>query len=1570
MSFKKCALKAGITSEDMAEIRQHIQGANSEAQGVQDYLDGIDADLNDLRNQTGTQVVTEQVETEGEAITGDIVDLIKGLKPSVLSQEQDTAKSILALWRESGIDGAISETEKTITVDKIVVPEGDRGSGIGSTAMRQLMAYADRSGKAIALTPSKDFGAKSVPRLKKFYKDLGFVENKGKVKDFEISESLYRPAAQQEDATGISKEIKEKILNKNQVDRGLKAPKSARFWRGIGKNSGSAGSTYGTGLYVARSRAEAKEYAGEGGKLYEMDRSDLPQDPLRFSTIMDYQNWLNRATDSMEMKGPREFNAKYPDVREFIQSLDPALDGIQIGTGSDSIFVNYGGRKLFEQEGEIEPRGQISILPDAAIIKLYKSANLSTFLHESGHLFLEMTGKLYGHAKATPEIKADGDAILSFLGAKSFDSITVEQHEKWARAQEKYFGEGKAPSVELQTPFRRFSQWIKQVYKSLTRLNVELTDDVRQVMDRMLASDEQIDRLSGNFKPLFESAEDAEMTKEEYAAYEGNASPDAAKEDLFKKLVKELRRQETKWWKDEKSRIQAKASDRLAVTPVYSAEKHIRENDIKLSKAEIKAVFDGKIPRRLYGINSDDGVSASDIAPAFGFASGEEMIAEMGGSATLSKAASNQADAAMFRMHGDMLSDGSIEEQAEIAMRDASRAKKLLSELRSLSKKTGEESIDRDSLKEYAKATISKLQIRSIRPSQYRAAEIRAAREAATAKSKGDISKAKSAKTQELINFYLGKEAFLAKDRAEKIRSKHKAIQVKSFDAKRYNNEYVNVAKTIIRVFDYRKTSRADAERNKLELDNARLWIESQQTDDAEKSSPYLVQADILGRLITYKEMTVEDLQGLDDTVTSLMKAAREDSDNDREKFNASMDELGDSLVKNRIKTFSTDFDTDVPYVKARELFEGVTSALRKMDSLVRQADAFKEQGPMWQAAIKPLLHASNKALTMRNTAGEDLRAIFAGYDGVFGSGIIGDMAKDAAGIDGGKKTFTFESGQVHRLSYGARISVALNMGNDGNYEALTTMNTLPLTDGDVNEIVSSLSEKDWDLVQNLWAYIDTYWPMAAELEKERSGAAPIKVSGRPFVTPAGRSMKGGYYPLSADPAGDTKLGDIDTQAAKVMNGGSVSKATKTGSLIERTKFGGKKINFSINVVFNHIDEVIHDVSHWGAVNSVNRALSNHRVNGELTKSLGTAGVKAIQQRLKEVAAGPQRIDALTWWERPLRYARLAATYGALGYSVSTSLKNIVGLTTAVPEVGSKLLAEAGIEWMTSPIEVGEFIKSKSEYMIERGQVINRDIAQIRASIKTDRKIDKLKDYSFWFMTQTDKAVTRPIWLAAYRKGGTMFETESEAIDYADQTVRRTQGSGDTMDLSNVETRSELMKTMTIMYSAMNAIYNITAEQHLRYKAQGIEGAGSITGFQYFTNMMWLTVIPGLIMALIMRSDKDDEPEKVAKHIGWEIAGQTLGMVPIVRDAASLARYGSSFPTPLVDVLSSPVEFSKQVSQGKIDKGLLRATTGIMAAAQVPGTSQLNRTFGYLIDLNDGEIDSFSPWELIVTGKE
>ena len=79
-----------------------------------------------------------------------------------------------------------------ISLSKIVVPEGKRGEGVGTKVIADIIEYADRNNKRIVLTPTKEFGATSVKRLKDLYKKFGFVENKGKNKDFTTKELMYR----------------------------------------------------------------------------------------------------------------------------------------------------------------------------------------------------------------------------------------------------------------------------------------------------------------------------------------------------------------------------------------------------------------------------------------------------------------------------------------------------------------------------------------------------------------------------------------------------------------------------------------------------------------------------------------------------------------------------------------------------------------------------------------------------------------------------------------------------------------------------------------------------------------------------------------------------------------------------------------------------------------------------------------------------------------------------------------------------------------------------------------------------------------------------------------------------------------------------------------------------------------------------------------------------------------------------------------------------------------------------------------------------------------------------------
>jgi len=83
------------------------------------------------------------------------------------------------------------EDSGAITLDKLIVPRGRRERGLGSALMRDLVAYADRQGKQVRLTPSGAYGG-APRRLARFYARFGFVRNEGAQRDPGCGESMYR----------------------------------------------------------------------------------------------------------------------------------------------------------------------------------------------------------------------------------------------------------------------------------------------------------------------------------------------------------------------------------------------------------------------------------------------------------------------------------------------------------------------------------------------------------------------------------------------------------------------------------------------------------------------------------------------------------------------------------------------------------------------------------------------------------------------------------------------------------------------------------------------------------------------------------------------------------------------------------------------------------------------------------------------------------------------------------------------------------------------------------------------------------------------------------------------------------------------------------------------------------------------------------------------------------------------------------------------------------------------------------------------------------------------------------
>jgi len=77
------------------------------------------------------------------------------------------------------------ETDQMIELANITVHKEHRDEGIGSTVIRAIQEYATRANKPVVVRPEPEPRKKAA--LKRFYRNLGFVENKGRHKDYTLS---------------------------------------------------------------------------------------------------------------------------------------------------------------------------------------------------------------------------------------------------------------------------------------------------------------------------------------------------------------------------------------------------------------------------------------------------------------------------------------------------------------------------------------------------------------------------------------------------------------------------------------------------------------------------------------------------------------------------------------------------------------------------------------------------------------------------------------------------------------------------------------------------------------------------------------------------------------------------------------------------------------------------------------------------------------------------------------------------------------------------------------------------------------------------------------------------------------------------------------------------------------------------------------------------------------------------------------------------------------------------------------------------------------------------------------
>jgi len=87
------------------------------------------------------------------------------------------------------------EERNAIELSQIIVDKDKQKQGSGTGAMKELVNFADQHGKIIVLDPAlidKRHGTTSQSRLRKFYSRFGFINNKGRNKNYEFRQLMIR----------------------------------------------------------------------------------------------------------------------------------------------------------------------------------------------------------------------------------------------------------------------------------------------------------------------------------------------------------------------------------------------------------------------------------------------------------------------------------------------------------------------------------------------------------------------------------------------------------------------------------------------------------------------------------------------------------------------------------------------------------------------------------------------------------------------------------------------------------------------------------------------------------------------------------------------------------------------------------------------------------------------------------------------------------------------------------------------------------------------------------------------------------------------------------------------------------------------------------------------------------------------------------------------------------------------------------------------------------------------------------------------------------------------------------
>lgn len=1134
----------------------------------------------------------------------------------------------------------------------------------------------------------------------------------------------------------------------------------------------------------------------------------------------------------------------------------------------------------YNQSANEGNRGSIRWESDgAAIVELFSAADASTFIHESiGHYFANVLAKEAVLPGANEQTVKDFEIMLDYAGTtrerweylnskprpaltEQEDAELVKIQETWATAAEQYILEGKAPNRELQPVFNRFKKWLLNVYKTIesfvknNQYAVPITDEVRQVFDRMLASEQQIsemEKLNGYYaklpKAITDNLSDAYKTR----LYDAMAKAhDKAVQLLTRKSLENFTAERKEQIAEYRADMRPKVAEQVDNEPLYRAINELLEDNkhYKTGKALAEHYYDmvarsKNIEAKPLTEQEEMEVMTFDMfAESYGFSSGDDLAKAILESPTRQQAIKQRLDDEVQKKFPDIYKERRLAEAAtqeafynddtgavlgleEQIIEDA--AKRTLDQQRNAEQQRQLAQMKRQQAKVQAQGYLRSVPLReALRIQKYITAERRAAANAATALAKGDYETALDYKHKQLLNHAMVQESINMNRRYTqygKFFNRQRKLNKES-----WNNEenFMQVgalfARMGLRLRGY------DA---RLKQQSLKEWADAMQADYDNVAIPDWIYDESKTFARPLSDLTFDEYEDVVNTlknIKAVVKAQTMMEGEAKAKTFAETKAEGMAVLEKKPTKYTPDVNE-----------KGKASAFEKFKRQLRNSDNFFEMMDGWTYGWYSKFFGE----TVRKAADVEAELTMQYEDATrqaYKEWLPDKAARKAANAKV-KYDELGTSATKHTLIY-----MALNLGNESNAAKLcsTAVNStfrefFPQSqlwvEGDVIQTKKNLLEflgknltaADWRYVQKKIDIANMFWTQMSELERRDKGFAPPKVEAYPeIITLAdGQQIvyRGGYFPLIR--RRDTGSHPASQDAIPATTGGRPGDSIRT----LHTNTGHTKardnsvypIDLTGGGEYAVAMDTIHDIAFREPMNNFRKLMNDREFYNMLKSKLGIADMEALEEFLKKAAQPYGGSGFATLSERDtgkfMSWLRNKTVNAAIMLNFKTSLQNLgnpflYGRVVDGFGIKDAIVAYANYKknWQgrKTYIIMRDFVYSKSVFMRERGKLPDISLRDMKDEGTELNPLEKRTiKWGTQMLTITDNLSALPVWIQAYQKKINAKASEQEAIQFADTVIRRTLGSSRITDVAPIQRGGPLMKLLTTFQGFFNTQYN------------------------------------------------------------------------------------------------------------------------------------------------------------------